>query len=169
MVMVPFYCAVAALFIGIFGGFCARCYQISNGKNFPYILKISALNIVENSRTAFCLPFLVVFSYKFRRMLLDILIHEAEENYTVSISDTDKESLINVLLEKVSVYDITKIAISLSCFYFINLDRIANSTMRSVSETTQNKTMTFKLWKSSFWKGLSFYKRNTFAQTIFCL
>lgn len=167
--MIPFYYAVAALLIGILGGFCARCYQISNGRNFPYVLKISALNVAQNSRTAFFLPFLVVFSYKFRRMLLDILIREAEENYTVSISDTDKESLINVLLEKVSVYDITKIAINLSCFYFVNLDRIANSTMRTVSETAQSKTVTFNLRKSSFWKGLSFYKRNAFARTIFCL
>jgi len=84
MVTIPFYYTVAALLIGILGGFCARCYQISNGKNFPYVLKISALNIAQNSRTAFCLPFLIVFSYKFSRMLLDVLIHEAEENYTIS-------------------------------------------------------------------------------------
>ena len=169
--MIPFYYAVTALLLGTLGGFCARCYQISNGKNFPYVLKTSAWNLVKNSWTAFCLPMLVVFSYELRRLFLDVLIHEAEEDYTVSISDKDKESLIGVLLEKVSVYDITKIALSLSLFYFINLDRVANSTMRNIAETSDSKTMAFNFKRKIFWfwKGLSFYKNNISVKKKFCL
>ena len=168
-VMIPFYCAVVSLFLGILGGFCAKCYQISKGEDFFKVLRISAWNLAKNSWTAFCLPVLILFSNEFRRLLLYVLIYEAEEDYTVSISEADKDSLVDVLLEKVSVYDMTRIAINLSLFYFINLDGIANSTMRKVSEKSQSKTMTFNLRRISFLKDLSFYKRNIFARTVFCL
>ena len=78
------YYAVAALLIGILGGFCARCYQISNGKNFLYVLKISALNIAQNSRTAFCLPLKLLQGGLAQKTLsvIHALIHNAL-NYAV--------------------------------------------------------------------------------------
>ena len=154
--MVPFYYAVVSLFFDILGGFCARCYQISKGEDYLKVLRISTWNLAKNSWTAFCLPVLVIFSDEFRKLLMYFLIYEAKEDYTVSISETDKDSLVDSLMEK--------IAASLSLFYFINLDSIANSTMRSISDKPQ-----CEIRRKNFLKGLSFYKRNIFAQTVFCL
>ena len=169
--MIPFYYAVAALLFGVLGGFCARCHQINGSKNFIRVLKLSAWAVLKNSLIAFLLPILVVVSDKFRKLLVLVLIDEAAENYAVSISDTDKNNLIDVLLEEKSTYNITKIAISLAAFYFANLDGIANSTMRNISETlpTAYKTESHYLSRAFFGKTLSFYKTNVFARATFCL
>lgn len=168
-VMIPFYYAMIALLFGMLGGFCARCYQISKGKNFSYVLKAAALNFIVTSLTVMFLPILVVLSNTFRKLLLCVLIYEAEEDYTISLSDTDKASLIDVLLERASLYGIMKIAISLSLFCFINLDSIASATIRSVAEESSSETMKFNLGVKFFGRDFSFYKSNSFAKKLFCL
>lgn len=169
--MIPFYYAVAALILGLFGGFCTRCYQVSERGNFFLVLKCSFSRFARKTLTAFLLPVFVIFSEDFRKMLLSVLIYEAEEDYTVSISDADKDSLIDVLLERSSVYDIVRIALYLSLFYFINIDYVTNSMIRDVANETNKNDDSFsvEVSKKFFGKGLAFYKSNAFARTMFCL
>ena len=111
---------------------------------------------------------LVVISNKFRRLLLYVLIYDAEKNYTVSISNTDKDSLVDVLLEKASLFNVTKIAVSLSWFYFSNLSGIANSIIRQVPEKAEYKIASYKI-SGNFFEKISFYKGNISARMLFCL
>lgn len=111
---------------------------------------------------------LVVISNKFRRLLLYVLIYDAEKNYTVSISNTDKDSLVDVLLEKASLFNVTKIAASLFWFYFSNLSGIANSIIRQVPEKAEYKIASYKII-GNFFEKISFYKGNISARMLFCL
>ena len=169
--MIPAYYAVAALLLGLCGGFCARCYQVSERGKFFLLLKCSCSRFATKTLTAFLLPAFVIFSEEFRKLLLGVLIYEAEEDYTVSISDADKDSLIGVLLERSSVYAIAKIALYLSLFYFINIDYITNSMIRDAADETSRNDDNFSVEvpKKFFGKGLSFYRSSVYARTMFCL
>ena len=167
-VIIPFYYAVAAFSFGMVGGFCARCYQLKGDENFSFVLVKSVWNFARLSLFSLLLPVLVIVSDKFRRPLLYVLICAAENDYTVSISDTDKDSLVDILLEKVSLLNVMKIAASLSYFYFSNLSGIANLIIRQIAKEAKYNVASYKLLGNFFVK-VPFYKGNVFARTLFCL
>lgn len=166
--MVPFYYAVVALLFGMLGGFCIRCYHLKGDENFSFVLINSACDFVKISLIMLLLPVLVVFSNKFRRLLLYILINNAEKDYTVSISDTDKDNLINVLSEKISLLDFAKIAANLSWFCFVNLPVTVDVIIRQVSIRAEYKFSMQKI-RSNFFRDVPFYKNSLFARNLFCL
>ena len=166
--MIPFYYALVALCFGIVGGFCARCYQINSGENYLMTLKSSAMDFAGKTRFALFLPVLVVLSKNFRAMLLEVMVYEAAKDYAISISEQKKDSLVAVLLERTSLYNVTKLAVSLSIFYFINLAAIANSTMKENSAPS-GKVDSCEIRGKFFGKGISFYRNNIFARTCFSL
>ena len=99
--MIPFYYILAALLFGLVGGFCARCYQYSDG-DFFRVLKSSTEIFTKVSVGTFLLPLLVTVSEDFRKRLLEVLIFGAADDYNekeqgaVKLNDNDKASLVNL-------------------------------------------------------------------------
>ncbi len=167
--MIPFHYAFVALFFGLVGGFCARCYQYSDG-DFFRVLKRSTEIFTKVSVATFLLPLLVTVSEDFRKRLLEVLISEAADDYNekeqgaVKLNANDKASLVSLFLANISVFNFVRIAANMSLFYFFNLDGFANAIMQKVAETPQPEQSTdLNVYSNSF------YKNNVLARSLFCL
>ena len=167
--MIPFYYILVALLFGLVGGFCARCYQYSYG-DFFRVLKGSTEIFTKVSVGTFLLPLLVMVSEDFRKRLLKVLISGAADDYNekeqgaVKLNANDIASLVNLFLAKISVFNFVRIAANMSLFYFFNLDIFANAIMKKVAETPQSEQS-----PDLNVRGISFYKNNVLARTLFCL